>query len=86
MAIIVISYDVDNNQQAAAKNMLMGSLYNYSSVIKIDGIDFDLPNTTLCKQGTTVAQAKVDMENVARSLKAKITKGVALEVTAAEGI
>lgn len=85
MATVLITYDV-SAKHVQVKASLTSEPYNYYDAAKVGNNPFNLPNTTLWKPDTTAAQAKLDMENVAKSHQVKLERAVAVEFTKMDGI
>lgn len=84
VAIVLISYDVSINH-AQMKQRLIAA--GYRDVLSTNRMTINLPNTTLVKSNTTAAQAKIDMQNVASIIGARLQRAISVEINQfADGI
>lgn len=86
MATVLITYDVSAKQVQVKASLTSAPYSYYDDAAKVGDNLFNLPNTTLWKPDTTAAQAKLDMENVAKSHQVKLERAVAVEFSKMDGI
>lgn len=82
MANVLITYDVSaRNPEVKAALKALGYMDSWES----EGVTYNLPNTTLWKQGSA-QQGKTDMVSVAASLRVTLERAIAVEFSNWSGI
>ena len=84
MATVLLTYDVKKTSptiHVELKDILV-QRYGYSAKIRSrDGKEYDLPNTTLQKQGTTSQQSSMDFKAACKDVGATWEKYISSEYT-----